>query len=89
MFDLLKEPNLKRHQSSWSNYEIYIEGELGDMWADWFEGLSIRREFTGDSEHPVTVIYGHIPDQPALHGILNKIRDLNLTLISIKKYESK
>jgi hypothetical protein len=78
---------LKLHRSSPSIYEIRIEGELGDMWASWFEGLSIRKEFTVGSDHPVTVLYGRIPDQPALHGILNRIRDLNLTLISIKKDE--
>ncbi len=59
------------------------------MWVDWFEGLSIRKEINSDQDHPVSVLYGHIPDQPALHGILNKIRDLNLTLISINIYEIK
>jgi hypothetical protein len=59
------------------------------MWAGWFEGLSIRQEFDKESERPITVLYGPIPDQPALHGALNKIRDLNLTLISIKKHEPK
>jgi len=59
------------------------------MWLNWFEGLSIRTEFNAESARHVTVLYGPIPDQPALHGVLNKIRDLNLTLISIKKHEPK
>ncbi len=75
--------------SSLSYYEIRVEGELGDMWANWFEGLSIRKEFDGEGGRHVTVLYGPIPDQPALHGVLSKIRDLNLTLISIKKQEAK
>ena len=78
---------MKSKTSTQLVYEIRIEGELGDMWADWFEGLSIRKVFNEDSEHPITVLSGHIPDQPALHGILNKIRDLNLTLISVRKCE--
>ena len=80
---------MKSQKSSQSFYEIRVEGELGDMWADWFEGLSIREEFDGESDRYITVLYGPIPDQPALHGVLNRIRDLNLTLLSIKKYESK
>ena len=80
---------MKSQKSSTSFYEIRVEGELGDMWASWFEGLSIRTEFDGESGRPITVLYGPIPDQPALHGVLNRIRDLNLALISIEKYEPK
>lgn len=78
---------MKSHKLSQLFYEIRVEGELGDMWAGWFEGLSIRKEFTEESNSHITVLYGDIPDQPALHSVLNKIRDLNLTLISIKKHE--
>lgn len=78
---------MKSQKSSQLLYEIRVEGELGEMWADWFEGLSIRKELNGESDRHITVLYGIIPDQPALHGVLNKIRDLNLTLISIKKHE--
>ncbi len=70
-------------------YEIRIEGELGDMWTNWFEGLSIRKEQNEESHLPTTILYGPIPDQPALFGVLNKIRDLNLTLISLKRYAAK
>lgn len=80
---------MKSKTSTQLVYEIRIEGELGDMWAEWFQGLSIRKESVGERGHPVTVLYGPIPDQPALHSVLNKIRDLNLTLISVKKCEQK
>ncbi len=68
-------------------YEIRVEGELGDMWAAWFERISIRKESSPGSSGTITVLSGTIADQPALHAILDKIRDLNLTLLSIKKYD--
>jgi hypothetical protein len=68
-----------------AQYEIRVDGALGEMWAEWFEELSMRKEFDGESNQSITVIYGAIPDQPALHGLLARIRDLNLTLISVKK----
>ena len=80
---------MKSQKTTQQYYEIRVEGELGDMWSGWFEGLSIRKEFDGESDRHITVLYGPIPDQPALHGVLNKIRDLNLTLISITKHEPK
>ncbi len=79
---------MKNQSSSLSFYEIRVEGELGEMWAMWFEGLSIRKECNGESERHITILYGPIADQPALHGVLSKIRDLNLILISVKKLES-
>lgn len=80
---------MKSQKISRSFYEIRVEGELGDMWADWFGSLSIRKESKGETEPAITILYGPIPDQPALYSVLNKIRDLNLPLISIKKYEPK
>ncbi len=59
------------------------------MWASWFQGLSIREEADSESSRQTTVLLGPIADQPALHGVLNKIRDLNLSLISVKKLEPK
>lgn len=65
-------------------YEFQVEGVLDDCWADWFNGLSIQHHRrTGTL--PVTVLTGPIVDQVALHGILAKIRDLNLKLISVRK----
>lgn len=68
-------------------YEIRVEGELGGMWEAWFEGVSIRKEPSPGTSGSITVLSGTIADQPALHAVLDKIRDLNLTLVSIKKYD--
>ena len=80
---------MKPQNSSQSFYEIRVEGELGEMWADWFEGLSIRKESARETDRIITVLYGTISDQPALHAVLNKIRDLNLTLTSVRKIAPK
>lgn len=80
---------MKRKHSVQSFYEIRVEGELGDMWVNWFEGLSMRKEFDVQVQARITVLYGPIPDQPALYSALNRIRDLNLNLLSVKKYERK
>ena len=80
---------MKPQDSFQSFYEIRVEGELGEMWTDWFEGLSIRKESAQDTECMITILYGTMSDQPALHAVLNKIRDLNLTLLSVKKCKRK
>jgi len=61
-------------------YLIRIKGHIDKKWTDWFDGLQITHEDDG-----TTTLYGHIPDQAALHSILRKIRDLNLQLISVKQ----
>jgi hypothetical protein len=63
-------------QSKW--YEIRIQGTLGPDWAEWFEGMEIRQE--GDGQ---TILAGSVVDQAALHGLLVKVRNLNLTLLSV------
>jgi hypothetical protein len=60
-------------------YEIRVEGILHEMWSDWFEGMRI--EIVGDA----TVLSGTLPDQSALHGILDKVRDLGLTVINVRR----
>jgi hypothetical protein len=62
-------------------YEIRIEGRLDDRWAAWFEDLQI------ESEGQETVISGLVTDQSALHGLLAKVRDLGLCLISVRRDE--
>jgi hypothetical protein len=65
-----------------ARYEIRVEGVLGKRWTAWFGGLQIS------SDGGQTVIYGWLPDQPALHGLLIKIGDLGLSLISVRRLDS-
>ena len=58
-------------------YQIRIEGHLGPQWTNWFGGLSITLEDNGD-----TLLTGPVVDQAALHGLLRKVRDLGMPLIS-------
>jgi hypothetical protein len=66
-------------------YAIKIKGRLDDHWKQWFEGLEFTFSKNGKTGEVFTIISGPIADQPALHGLLTKIRDLNLTLISVRK----
>jgi hypothetical protein len=59
-------------------YQIRVKSHLGPAWADWFEGLTITLEENGD-----TLLTGPIIDQAALHGLLKKVRDLGMQLISV------
>ena len=68
-------------------YQIKVEGQLPERWSDWFNGLAITREVTSGGV-PMTTLTGSVADQAALHGILNKIRDLNVKLISVNQIES-
>jgi len=61
-------------------YEIKIKGRLDDRWTEWFEGLAFTHESDG-----TTTIYGPLTDQSALHGLLNRIRDLGLPLLSVQR----
>ncbi len=63
-------------------YEIVLQGKIPAFREQWFDGMSIRYDNQGNS-----ILRGEIADQSALHGVLNKIRDLGLTLISVKKIE--
>jgi len=60
------------------HYEIKIKGHLDPCWSDWFAGLKLTQ-----LEGNETLLTGTLPDQAALHGLLERIRDLNLVLISV------
>jgi hypothetical protein len=64
-------------------YEIRLKGHLDDRWADWFDGLTIRRMDNGE-----TLLAGPVVDQAALHGLLRKVRDLGLPLLSVMHVEA-
>ncbi len=61
-------------------YEFRVKGLLQPDWSDWLEGLAITPLNNGE-----TLISGSLPDQAALHGVLAKIRDLNLVVISVRQ----
>jgi hypothetical protein len=61
-------------------YRIRITGHLGREWTDWFEGLAITLEDNGD-----TLLTGPVVDQAALHGVLKKVRDLGMPLVSVNR----
>ena len=63
-------------------YEIRLKGHLDDRWAEWFEGLTITLEENGD-----TLLTGPVVDQAALHGLLKKVRDLGMPLVSVSPVE--
>jgi hypothetical protein len=65
-------------------YEIRVKGQLDKSWSDWLEGLDVTLLENGEM-----ILYGHIGDQAALMGILNKLYGLNLTLLSLSKINSK
>lgn len=63
-------------------YEIKLKGHLDQRWSDWFAGMRLTH-----LEVDETLFSGPLPDQAALHGLLERIRDLNLTLISVTRVD--
>jgi hypothetical protein len=64
--------------SETATYEIRVRGHLDDRWSSWFDGMTLV--LTDDGS---TVIHGQVDDQAALHGLIEKVRDLGLPLISV------
>lgn len=82
----MNRPNKHRIQPDESSqpmtYQIRIQGHLSRQWIGWFDGLAITLEDNGD-----TLVTGAVVDQAALHGLLKKVRDLGLPLISVNRIE--
>lgn len=64
-------------------YQIRIKGHLNPNWLDWFEGLAITLEDDGN-----TLLTGLVVDQAALHGLLKKVRDMGMSLLSVNSVDS-
>ena len=63
-------------------YQIVVKGHLASDWSEWFDGLAIAQTSTGE-----TILSGPLADQSALHGVLIKVRDLGLPLLSLTRIE--
>lgn len=73
-----KKINLETDPTEPMTYQIRIKGHLGLGWTEWFEGMTIMLEENGD-----TLLTGPVVDQAALHGLLRKVRDLGMPLLSV------
>jgi len=69
-----------RHEAG--HYEIRLKGHLDPRWAAWFDGLLLIHDSDG-----TTVIFGPVADQAALHGLLQKVRDVGMPLVSVTRIE--
>jgi len=70
------------HQDARAWYVIRVRGPLDAVWSSWFEGFTITPAPTGD-----TIFSGEVVDQSAFHGVINRMRDLGLTIISVERRE--
>jgi hypothetical protein len=67
---------------NYERYEIRLKGHLAPRWAAWFDGLTLTNE-----NDDTTIIHGVVADQAALHGLLQKVRDIGLPLVSVTQVE--
>jgi hypothetical protein len=67
-----------RHEETPVGYEIHVEGRVDQHWSEWFDGMVITSGPDGG-----TTIAGEVTDQSALHGLLDRVRDFGLTVVSV------
>lgn len=80
--NMSNDPNAKTDLGKPMDYQIRLKGHLDSQWTDWFDGLSIMLEEDGD-----TLLTGPVVDQSALHGLLKKVRDLGMPLVSVNQVQ--
>ncbi len=80
-------PQNKNRASGSFVYEIKVQGHLDQVWSKWFEEMTLTLIQNGECGEACTLITGPVTDQPALHGLLTKIGNLNLTLISVRRMD--
>jgi hypothetical protein len=81
---LSRENSVSENKDDQGFYRIKVKGILDAQWSDWFDGMAVMPYSNQD-----TLLIGLIRDQAALYGILNKIRDLGLTLLSVERLDTK
>ena len=72
------------HHDNPGRYEIRLKGRLDSRWTAWFDGLTLTHDSDG-----TTIIHGLVADQAALHGLLQKVRDLGLPLVSVTQVQTR
>ena len=72
------------HHDNPGRYEIRLKGHLDSRWTAWFDGLTLTHDSDG-----TTIIHGLVADQAALHGLLQKVRDLGLPLVSVTQVHTR
>ena len=77
----MSEKSTDRHHDA-GRYEIRLQGHLHSRWAAWFDGMTLTKSSDG-----TTVIRGLVADQAALHGLLQKVRDMGLPLVSVTQLD--
>jgi hypothetical protein len=82
----MKDANKRPGSEQPARYQIKVRGRLDEKWSDWFNGMALTFENAGNS-WPITTLTGVVADQAKLRGMLSKIWDLNLTVISVTQIE--
>ena len=77
-----EKPTFDKKNNQYPCYEIRLKGHLDNRWSDWFEGLTITLE-----ENVETLLTGPVVDDAALHGLLKKVRDLGMPVLSVHRVE--